>query len=770
MAKTFTLGSMFSLLQVKFSREYIAMAKPESVADKALKKLAEQLKCSICHESFTDPKLLQCFHVFCKNCLESTVLQDEHGLSLCCPNCRRSTLLPEKGVSDLQPAFHIHHMLEIQDALQKVKQGQEGQKTLCEKCKKKSEANGFCRDCGKFVCKACIEVHAHWDEYSTHKVISIEQLESDATEMVHPTKKTLYCPKHPGKELDLFCETDLELICRDCIVKTHKDHEYELVNAAIPKHRDILTTHLEPVKENLSTVIKAMQDLDTTRDQIMNQRAAIEADIQEKIEQLQEALAVRKTKMITELDKDSQLKLKKLSSQRDELELIQTRLNSCVEFVSDSLKTGSDGEILAMEKSVLQQVKEMCEEFNSDRLPPQVLPDMILTASSELLPACQQFGQVCISQVCPEKCYATGKGLEVATVGEYSTVTVHTMNREDSKCSVPLPDAILTSELVSSNAERMTCDAKLSDINEYEINYQPTRRGRYQLHIKVSNQDIRGSPFLVVALKKFGAPVRSITGLSSPAGVAIDKKGQVIIAEEGGNRISIYSPSGDFVKSFGRKGSAPGQFKNPCGVAVDRACNIFVAEAGNHRIQKFTADGEFVASVEIKGITTWFWTSPPSIGIGPSDEVYVCDNAKLKHEVQILNSDLSLKLDTTFGSRQLSHPWDVAFDSRGNVYIADFEKSNGIHVFTKEGHYVREFKTKGSNEKLTSCAGISIDTNDVVYVTEKNINRVSLFTTEGQYLTSFGTQGELTKPYGIAVDKDGLVYICDSGNNRLQIW
>ena len=82
MAKTFTLGSMFSLLQVKFSREYIAMAKPESVADKALKKLAEQLKCSICHESFTDPKLLQCFHVFCKNCLESTVLQDEHGLSL----------------------------------------------------------------------------------------------------------------------------------------------------------------------------------------------------------------------------------------------------------------------------------------------------------------------------------------------------------------------------------------------------------------------------------------------------------------------------------------------------------------------------------------------------------------------------------------------------------------------------------------------------------------------------------------------------------------
>ena len=55
----------------------------------------------------------------------------------------------------LQPTFHIHHLFEIRDALQKVKQGQEGQKTWCKKCKRR-EVNGFCRDCGKFVCEACI--------------------------------------------------------------------------------------------------------------------------------------------------------------------------------------------------------------------------------------------------------------------------------------------------------------------------------------------------------------------------------------------------------------------------------------------------------------------------------------------------------------------------------------------------------------------------------------------------------------------------------------
>ena len=280
-------------------------------------------------------------------------------------------------MSGLQPAFHVHHLFEIQDALQKVKQGQEGQKTLCEKCNKR-DVNGFCRDCGEFICNTCIEMHQTWKELSTHKVISLEQLKSDATEMVSPTKKTLYCSKHPGKELDLFCETDKELICRDCIVKTHRDHQYDFVNEAFPKHRDAIVSHLEPVRQQLNTVNKAVQGLGAVQDQIMDQRAAIEANIQRKVRQLHEAIEVRKTELIGELDKMTQQKLKTLSIQRDELELVQTRLNSCLQFVNDSLKTGSEGEILAMEKPVVQQVKEMCAEYDPNKLQPCEQADMAL--------------------------------------------------------------------------------------------------------------------------------------------------------------------------------------------------------------------------------------------------------------------------------------------------------------------------------------------------------------------------------------------------------
>ena len=757
------------------------MAEPVSVAE-VLKKLADQLECSICLDSFTDPKLLQCFHVFCKDCLEPLVLRDQHGLSLRCPNCRRSTLLPANGVSGLQPAFLVHHLFDIRDALQKVKQGQEGQKTLCEKCNKR-DVNGFCRDCGNFVCEACIEVHQSWKEYSTHTVISLEQLKSDATEMVTPTKKTLYCSKHPGNKLDLFCETDQELICRDCIVKTHRDHQYDLINEAFPNHRDTIASHLEPVKQQLNTVNKAIQDLGTTQDQIMDQRAAIETDIQRMIGQLHEALEVRKAELIGQLDQMMQQKLKTLSIQRDELELVQTRLNSCLEFVSSSLKTGSEGEILAMEKPVVQQVKEMCAEFDPRKLPPCEQADMALTASSELLPACQQFGQV-RSGVCPEKCYATGKGLEVATAGEQSTVTVHTIDVEGSKCAKPLP--LISCELVRSSGERMKCEVKPSKSSEYQVDYRPTRRGRHQLHIKVCDQHIRGSPFAVLALRKLEAPTRTITGLNKPCGVAVDKRGQIIIAENGGHCISIYS-GGKRVRSFGQKGSAPGQFLSPCGVAVDRAGNILVVDGGNHRIQKFTADGEFIASVGSRGDKPLHFSSPVGIGISLCEKVYIGDRSN--HRVQILNPDLTFS--TTFGSQgkddgRFQNPWDVTFDSRGNVYVADCG-NHYIQVFAEDGRFLRKFGMRGGrNGELNWPASVAIDSDDVVYVVEvgitstivkKNNRHISLFSSEGHFLRSFGTQSmglglfnQQHEPHGIAIDKDGLVCVCDRNNDHLQIW
>ena len=168
------------------------MAAPLKVADDALYKITAQLECSICLDTYTNPKLLPCFHTFCKKCLERLVVKDRDGHTLCCPNCRRTTSLPPTGVSGLQTAFHIDHLFEIHAALTKMK---EPQKTQCEKCKK-STATGYCRDCGKFVCTKCTELHQFWEEIADHKIASLNDIQQEVANLVPPTKKVMYCPKH----------------------------------------------------------------------------------------------------------------------------------------------------------------------------------------------------------------------------------------------------------------------------------------------------------------------------------------------------------------------------------------------------------------------------------------------------------------------------------------------------------------------------------------------------------------------------------------------
>ena len=598
-------------------------------------------------------------------------------------------------------------------------------------------------------------------------------------QLVPPKKKVMFCSKHPTKELDLYCETCEELVCRDCTVRVHRDHQYDLVTDAFQKHKDVLVTSLQPVEQQLDTVTKSLQQLDTQCQQITDQREALVGNIHKTIRQLQEALEVRKTELIGQLDHITQRKLKTLAAQRDQIELVQTQLRSCLDFVKESLRTGSEGEILAMKKPVVKQVEEITAGFRAEVLVPQERADIRFSASTpELTQTCQQFGQVYACSVSPERCYATGKGLEVATVGEQATAILYAMDADGMECEQPLVNT--SCELVSdAGGPTVKAAVQKKEKNKYTISYQPTHRGRHQLHIKVEGVSIRGSPFGVVArlsIQKLGTPIRTIGGLNRPWGVAVNQRGEIIVVEKSGHCISIFSSIGEKIRTFGSEGSAQGQFIGPRGVAVDGDGNILVVDGGNHRIQKFTAGGKFLTAVGQSGSKHLEFQHPFGVAVNHMNrKVYICDRGN--HRIQILNADLTFS--SSFGSRgsgdgQFNYPCDVAFDSTGNVYVAE-SGGHRIQVFTAEGKFLRKFGKKGSGDgELNWPSSVSIDSDNIVYVTERDNHRVSMFTSEGQFLRSFGTKGErpgqFYNPCGIAVDRDGLVYVSDSDNNRIQIF
>ena len=743
-------------------------AKPSTAAEKALHKIQEQVTCGICLEPYTQPKLLKCFHVFCEKCLQSLVRGRRQSVT--CPHCRQETPLAEGGVSALQGAFYIHYLFDIQDALQKVSSSDQ---PMCNKCKKR-EAVGFCRTCG-FVCQRCVETHREWDDLSTHDIIDLETLTGDVTTLIPPLKKMLFCSKHPAKEADLYCDECDELICRDCIVRVHRDHQYDLVPESFAKHEREMVSSVKPVEEQIAALTRAVELVDAKCAAVIEQKTAVVAEIRTTITHARQALEERERELVGVAEQLAQQKVKTLTAQRDQLELQIAQRRSCHDFVEESRRTCSQGEILRMKSPLVKQTEELTSNFKPETLALSEQADLeFLHSLHELKKTYEQFGKVCCHPVCPEKCRASGEGIKVAMRGQAVSLCVEALDREGEAYLRPVDS--LRCELVSSDgSSRVRGSVKRRDENRYDITYQPQLIGRHQLDILIEERPILNSPFTVTILPNLTAPANIIGDLNVPWGIAVREGGEVVVAEWGGHCVSMVSANGQ-KKSFGGNGSAHGQFNNPAGVAIGAGGNILVVDFCNHRIQQFSSTGKHLKTVGTKGNGPLQFQGPVGIAVHPrTHKVYVAD--QVNDRIQVLNSDLTYS--SSFGSKgsnngEFNNPRDISTDSAGNVYVADFN-NHRIQVFTVGGEYLRQFGKKGEGEgELDRPLSVAVDSHNLVYVGEWGNNRISIFSTDGEFIKSFGSKGngrgQFNVPYGIVLDKNGTVHVSDTGNNRIQIF
>ena len=746
----------------------------KSTTKEALKKLDTQLECSLCLDNFKEPKLLPCFHVFCKSpCLEKLVAKD--GQSLQCPTCRYLVQLSAKGVSGLQSDFHIDHLFEIRDAFNKAAESTDTQCGSCEDGK----ATGYCRDCGQFVCDNCQAVHSRLTVTRHHKMITLDEVQAQANNLIPPKKTVPRCPKHSNKKLKIYCETCRELICSDCTIRLHQGHNYDLVGDVFTKHKEEIVSGLKPVKQKLDKVQHALQAFDTRAKEINEQRVTMEANIHREFDQQQRRLDQQRIELVSQLDSLTQQKLKSLAAQRDQVEIAQVKLTSCLEYTEGGLETGTEGEVLAMKAPVLKRIEQINAEFDPATIQPETKADIqLLTDGKEQLQkACQEFAEIVEGEpISPENSYVTEDGLEAVKVGEMKSIDLHARTKTNKQHKGKLD---LTAELVhTKSTDRVRCEVVKQRNGTHKINYQPAKRGKHELHLTIKGHPVRGSPYPITVTpspQSLCKPVRVVGGLNEPTGTTINSKGQIVVCETGGNCISILTPEGEKIHTFGTAGSGNGQFNCPYGVAVDNDDNIYVADYNNHRVQKFTSAGNFVAAVGGRGSNNLRFSSPFGICFNKrKNNLYVCD--PYNHRVQVLSTDLTFK--NSFGSSgsangQFQYPRYAAFDDANNLYVTD-GCGDRVQVFTADGRFLRAFTNKANGEKLKSPYAIAIDSSNTVYVSENGPHSVSVFTSQGDYITSFGSQGasegQFNTIYGLSVDQSDSIIVSDHNNGRLQIF
>ncbi|XP_071806383.1 uncharacterized protein [Asterias amurensis] len=167
----------------------------------------DYLNCTICHERYNRPKILNCLHSFCEGCLVK-YKPSQGQVKLSCPVCRQETVIHDGGVVGLKTNFPLMGMVEA----------------FLKSLTPTSRSSSFISS------------------------TSMESVSSPAPSIVQE------CRKHPGEKTWFYCRPCQELVCHVCTAKTHKHHEFQEIDEAAANCKDSLQSYFPQIKNILEDV------------------------------------------------------------------------------------------------------------------------------------------------------------------------------------------------------------------------------------------------------------------------------------------------------------------------------------------------------------------------------------------------------------------------------------------------------------------------------------------------------------------------------------
>ena len=745
-------------------------AVPSSSSSTALKKLEEQLTCAICHDLYTNPKTLPCLHSFCQQCLEDLPLDLQgDNYIIICPTCRHCTQLPQpEGAADFPPAFLINKFKEVYNLMKKVS---EHQQVTCDNCTA-SNVTCYCKECAKFLCSKCIDVHKNWAPIADHKIINLNEVLSTAFQLL-PEKQEIRCFFH-NKQLKIFCRTCEELICHDCTVSIHKYHDYDLVSDCYLNYCQKLETSLKSVSDKVTAVTDVLTDLTDRENEIREQGEVVKDEIHVMVEEMIDVLRRSERQLTREVDTVTGSKLQVLSEQKKTAERRLSQLKDCQEFVEQSLEIGSSQEVVISTKRMMERMSHVTEQVKIEEFNPREKANLHLKKNSNIVDTLHHIGDIVFfSPTVLQQCKVKKIDRQhITTIKKTVSFPLSIQFSDSSLLTVPLSSLSCSVVPVGTTTPITATVTTTIHPGVYTIHCSPVTRGCHQVNIQVNGIHV-DSTSLVIPFNPYLdniTPVRTIPELNGPFGVVVTDDGHIVVSENGSNCITVLDKDGKKLKSFYQNISYPG------GVAITP--DNFILVADEHKIQKISMNGKRIKSVGKQGSGPLEFDDPCSTTISPlTGQIYVADRGN--HHIQVLNPDLTFS--HTFGTcgsaeGQFNYPVDVATDRQGLVYVTDCW-NHRIQIFTPEGQFLSQFGTKGSGVgQLDYPEGIVTDDNNLIYVTEQgDSHRISIFTIEGRFVHSFGRRGssdifeffDLTR---ITFDREGYLYVCDGSNNRLVVY
>ncbi|KAM9437405.1 tripartite motif-containing protein 3b isoform 4-T13 [Salvelinus alpinus] len=688
------------------------------------------LVCSICLDHYHNPKVLPCLHTFCENCLQNYIPPE--SLTLSCPVCRQTSILPEKGVSALQDNFFITNLMEVMEF-------------YCESCE-----TAMCLECTKGEHREHVTVPLR-DVLEQHKTQLKTQLDAIRNRLPQLTAA-----------IELVGEISKQLTDRKNEAVTEISSTFEELERALQLRKTALINDLENIygakqkvlQAQLSSLLQGKDHIQSScsfTEQALSHGSATEVLMVQK--QMSERVSAMARHDFPEQPHqnahlDCQVETEGLRRSLQNLGVLITTaaVGHTSVATGEGLRHAATGQHVSVTVTTKDKDGELVRTGNA-------------ALRANITPVADGSRVVTEPEVTDNKNGTYEVGYTLRSEGEFSFAL--SLYGQPVRGSPFRLQAVKPSDVLQS-PDDVKRRLKSPGGTGGHVRQKAVRRPSSMFSTKKKENPIEDE-----LIHRVGTRGREKGEFTNLQGISASSNGRVVVADSNNQCIQVFSNDGQFKMRFGVRGRSPGQLQRPTGVTVDVNGDIIVADYDNRWVSIFSSDGKFKNKIGAGRLL-----GPKGVAVDRNGHIIAVDNKACC--VFIFQSNG--KLVTKFGARgtserQFAGPHFVAVNNKNEIVVTDFH-NHSVKVYSADGEFLFKFGSHGEgNGQFNAPTGVAVDTNGNIIVADWGNSRIQVFDSAGSFLSYINTSADpLYGPQGLTLTSDGHVAVADSGNHCFKIY
>ena len=502
--------------------------------------LKKQVTCSICLDTYTDPKILSCFHTFCCKCLEEHARKTHRQGKFRCPECQAEIDLPEGNRFDRLPtSFHQNTLIGLLET-------------------------------------------------------------EDREALLRPP----FCSQHKNERLRYFCSSCEVCICPVCFAEDHRGHEFDVIEKVLQEDKKYIMLNVETIKEKANLFREEIRKLEKTSEEDEMIIAIAKQQVSEAVQQVIKKTRQQEKQLLESLEMTRRKRIERIHSAKQELETLVKQMNQAAEFAENLVQRSSGLNIIQTKTTLKQKFQELRGVEISRHHPTTFVKFTATSQQHLKLGFIQLTEKPAkAAKLTLEGLDRTFQaGVEVELTLCPKTAEGETSYQADLSDQVEWlikPTEDVTNVTVQAGEDgnlRLKFTPKVPGSYSVEVKINGEKLPTCPFTLPVKEREL-------VIVGELDLKFNQGQEFRGPSGIAVNKQGDIAVVDNLGHCVFVFNKEGNCLKQIGKEGVDPGQFKHPTAVLFLNDHEVLVTDESNNRIQHINIQTETVLKTFGKKMT-----------------------------------------------------------------------------------------------------------------------------------------------------------------------